>query len=85
MWSVFLFGINLEGEIYMQQPHGYEVKEKKELVFMLKKILYGLKAPRYSVFEDWQVSSSKGYSQWYFDHYNYFQILDIGRYMILLF
>jgi hypothetical protein len=38
---------DLEEAIYMQQPHGYEVKWKDNLVCRLKKILYGLKkAPR---------------------------------------
>ena len=38
----FLHG-DLEEEIYMQQPQGYEVKGKKNLVYRLKKILYHLK------------------------------------------
>jgi hypothetical protein len=38
---------DLEEEIYMQQPQGYEVKAKENLVCRLKKSLYGLKqAPR---------------------------------------
>jgi hypothetical protein len=44
--TTFLHG-DLEEEIYMQQPHGYEVKGKENLVCRLKKRLYGLKqAPR---------------------------------------
>ena len=44
--TIFLHG-DLEEEIYMQQPQGYEVKGKDKLVCRLKKILYGLKqAPR---------------------------------------
>jgi hypothetical protein len=42
----FLHG-DLEEEIYMQQPQGYEVKGKNNLVCRLKKILYVLnQAPR---------------------------------------
>ena len=40
--TTFLHG-NLEEEIYMQQPQGYEVKGKEKLVCRLKKSLYGLK------------------------------------------
>jgi hypothetical protein len=44
--TTFLHG-DLEEEIYMQQPQGYEVKGKDNLVCRLKKSLYGLKkAPR---------------------------------------
>ena len=30
-------------DIYMMQPHGYIMPEKEQLVFKLKKSLYGLK------------------------------------------
>ena len=40
--TTFLHG-DLEEEIYMQQPQGYEVKGKEKLVCRLKKSLYGLK------------------------------------------
>ena len=44
--TTFLHG-DLEEEIYMQQPQGYEVKGKENLVCRLKKSLYDLKqAPR---------------------------------------
>ena len=44
--TIFLHG-DLDEDIYMQQPHGYEVKGKENLVCRLKKRLYGLKkAPR---------------------------------------
>jgi hypothetical protein len=40
--TTFLHG-DLEEEIYMQQPQGYQGKGKKNLVCMFKKIFYGLK------------------------------------------
>lgn len=42
MKTVFLYG-DLEEEIYMQQPQGFEVKGKEKLVCKLQKSLYGLK------------------------------------------
>ena len=44
--TAFLNG-ELDEEIYMRQPEGYQVSDKKNLVCRLKKSLYGLKqAPR---------------------------------------
>ena len=44
--TAFLHGY-LEEETYMQQPQGYEVKGKENLVCRLKKSLHGLKqSPR---------------------------------------
>ena len=55
--TAFLHG-NLEEEIYMHQPEGFEVKGKEELVNKLKKSMYGLKqTPRqwYKKFESFVV------------------------------
>jgi hypothetical protein len=44
--KTFLHG-DLGEEIYMKQPEGFAVKGKKELVYKLKKSLYGLnQSPR---------------------------------------
>jgi hypothetical protein len=40
--TTFLHG-DLEEEIYMKQLEGFVVKGEKELVYKLKKSLYGLK------------------------------------------
>ena len=46
MKTTFLHG-DLEEEIYMNQPEGFVVKGKKEIVYKLKKSLYDLKqSPR---------------------------------------
>ena len=58
MKTAFLCG-NLEEEIYMQQPEGFEVKGKENLMCKLKKSLYGLKqAPRqwYKKFDSFMMS-----------------------------
>ena len=40
--TIFLHG-DLEEEIYVTQPEGFKVVGKKDMVFKLKRSLYGLK------------------------------------------
>jgi hypothetical protein len=80
----FLHG-DLEEEIYMQHPQGYEVKGKKNLVCRLKKSLYGPKqAPRKWYLKFDRFMTEHGYSRCHFDHCVYFKRLENGSYIILL-
>ena len=40
--NAFLHG-DLDEEIFMEQPKGFKVKEKENMLYKLKKSLYGLK------------------------------------------
>jgi hypothetical protein len=82
--TMFLHG-DLEEEIYMQKPQGYEVKGKKNLVFNLKKILYGLKkAPRMWYLKFDKFMMERGYSRCHSDQCVYFKRLENGSYIIFL-
>jgi hypothetical protein len=82
--TTFLHG-DLEEEIYMQHPQGYEVKGKENLVCILNKILYGLKKPprKYNLKFD-RFMIEQGYSRFHYDHCVYFKRIKNGRYIILL-
>jgi hypothetical protein len=82
--TIFLHA-DLEEEIYMQQPQGYEVKGKENLVCMLKKRLYGQKqTPRKWYLKCDRFMIEQGYSRCHYDHCVYFKRLENGGYIILL-
>jgi hypothetical protein len=82
--TTFLHG-DLEEEIYMQQPQGYEVKGKENLVCRLMKRLYGLKqAPRQWYLKFDRFMKEQGYSRCHYNHCVYFKRLENGSYIILL-
>ena len=82
--TTFLHG-DLEEEIYMEQPEGYEVKGKEKLVCRLKKILYGLKqAPRQWYLKFDKFMSEQGYTRCHSDHCVYPKRKNDGSYIILL-
>ena len=82
--SAFLHGDSKE-EIYMQQPEGYEVKGKENLVCRLRKSLYGLKqAPWQWYLKFDSFMTEQGYHRCHSDHCVYFKRLDNGSYIILL-
>eukprot|EP00253_Pinus_taeda_P009387 PITA_09387 len=82
--TTFLHG-DLEEEIYIQQPQGYEVKGKEKLVCRLKKSLYGLKqAPRQWYLKFDKFMSEQGYTRCHSNHYVYLKKQNDGSYIILL-
>ena len=67
--TTFLHG-DLEEEIYMQQPQGYEVKGKENLFCKMKKSLYALKqAPRQWYLKFDKFMTEQGYSRFHSDHF----------------
>uniref|UniRef100_A0A2N9EW40 Integrase catalytic domain-containing protein n=1 Tax=Fagus sylvatica TaxID=28930 RepID=A0A2N9EW40_FAGSY len=82
--TAFLHG-DLEEEIYMVQPEGFEAKGKEHKVCRLKKSLYGLKqAPRqwYKKFDSFMVG--QGYTRTDADHCMYVKQFPNGKFIILL-
>ena len=82
--TAFLHG-DLEEEIYMEQPEGFQQKGKEDYVCKLKKSLYGLKqAPRqwYKKFES--VMGEQGYKKTTSDHCVFVQKFSNDDFIILL-
>jgi hypothetical protein len=82
--TTFLHG-DLEEDIYMQQPQGYEIKGKENLVCILRNRLYGLKkAPRQWDLNFVRFMIEQGYSRCHSDHCVYFKKLQNESYIIFL-
>ena len=82
--TAFLHG-ELDEQIYMKQPEGFEVPEKEGQVCLLKKSLYGLKqSPRqwYKRFDSFMLGH--GFSRSMYDSCVYFRKLDDGSFIYLL-
>ncbi|KAJ0865779.1 putative RNA-directed DNA polymerase [Helianthus annuus] len=82
--TAFLHG-DLDKEIYMEQPEGFQVKGKEDYVCKLQKSLYGLKqAPRqwYKKFES--IMGKQGYRKTISDHCVFFQRFGDDDFIILL-
>ena len=81
--TTFLHG-DLDEEIYMAQPQGFEVKVKENLVYKLTKRLYGLKkAPRQWYLKFDRFMQEHGYNRWHSDYCVYFKRLNDDNYIIL--
>ena len=79
----FLHG-DLDEEIYIVQPQGFEVKGKENLVCRVKKKLNGLKkAPRQWHLKFDSFMHEHGYRRCHSDHCVYFNRLDNDNYIIL--
>lgn len=82
--TAFLHG-DLDKEIYMEQPEGFAVKGKENLVCRLKKSLYGLKqAPRQWYMKLESFMSDHGYNRTSSDHCVFFKKFTDGNFIILL-
>eukprot|EP00253_Pinus_taeda_P006007 PITA_06007 len=82
--TTFLHG-DLEEEIYMQQPQGYEVKGKEKLACRLKRSLYGLKqAPTQWYLKFDKFMFEQGYTRCHSNHCVYVKTKNDGSYIILL-
>ena len=81
--TAFLHG-DLEEELYMHQPEGFQVKGKEDMVCRLKKSLYGLKqAPRqwYLKFDSFMLE--KGFTRCQSDHCVYYQRFVNNEFIVL--
>jgi len=82
----FFHGDSMDGEIYMQKPQGYEIKENENLICILKKSSYGLRQEprkRYLKFDKFIIE--QGYCRCQYDHYVFKTIYNDNYIILLLF
>jgi hypothetical protein len=85
MKTTFLNGI-IEEEVYIEQPQGFEVEDKKSHVYRLKKALYGLKqAPRAWYGRIDSFLTSLGFTKSKADSNLYFKIMENEPIILLLY
>jgi hypothetical protein len=83
--TAFLNGV-IEEEVYIEQPHGFEVEDRKSHVCRLKKALYGLKqAPRAWYGRIDSFLTSLGFTKSKADSNLYFKIMDNEPVILLLY
>ena len=81
--TTFLHG-DLDKEIYMEQPEGFQVKGKEDYVCRLQKSLYGLKqAPRQWYKKIESVMGKQGYQKTNSDHCVFFHRFGDDDFIIL--
>ena len=79
------FQVNLDEEIYMRQPDGYQVKGKERLVCKLRKSLYGLKqSPRQWYLRFEKFMKGQNYTKSHYDHCVYRKKLKDGSFVHFL-
>jgi transposase InsO family protein len=83
--TAFLNGV-IEEEVYIEQPQGFEVEDRKSHVYRLKKALYGLKqAPRAWYGRIDSFLTSLGFTKSKADSNIYFKIMDNEPVILLLY
>jgi hypothetical protein len=83
--TTFLNGV-IEEEVYIEQPQGFEVEDKKSHVCRLKKALYGLKqAPRAWYGRIDSLLTSLGFTKSNVDSNFYFKIMNDEPVILLLY
>jgi hypothetical protein len=83
--TTFLNGV-IEEEVYIEQPQGFEVEDRKTHVCKLKKALYGLKqAPRAWYGRTYNFLTSLGFTKSKADSNLYFKVMNDEPVILLLY